>query len=244
MIEGNRVIDIKEKPKEHEIQSNLVNVGVYAFGPDIFAAIRRTNHYGELKLTDTLREFIDDHLLHAVHYDGMWLELSRPWDLLSVNSGILAQTDSVIADPAVVSKGATLGDPVVVGEHSRIQPGARIFRDVVIGDNVTIGANTVITNAIIFEDAVIEPGSVISDCIIGSGTTIGPLNSIEGGRTDVRVDDELYTDVKFGGLVGDNVETAGNVTIEPGTIIGNNVSVESGSTLTGRIPENAHVFRG
>ncbi|WEL30218.1 Glucose-1-phosphate thymidylyltransferase [Haloferax volcanii] len=244
MIEGDRVTDIEEKPEEHEIRSSLVNVGVYAFGPDIFAAIRRTTHHGELKLTDTLREFIVDHPLHAVHYNGMWLELSRPWDLLSVNSGILAQTDSVIADSAVVSRDATLGDPVVVGEHSRIQPGARIFRDVVIGDNVTIGANTVITNTIVFEDAVIEPGSVISDCIIGSGTTIGPLNSVEGGRTDVRVGDKLYTDVKFGGLVGDNVHTAGNVTIEPGTVIGNDVSAESGSTLTGHISEDARVFRG
>jgi len=243
-IENGQVTSIREKPEAHEVISNLVNAGVYVFGPEIFAAIRQTDQYGELKLTDTLRDYVQEHPLDTVTYDGMWLELSRPWDLLTVNSGVLARTDSSVSQSADTSSDATLGNPVVVGEHSRIQPGARIFRDVVIGDNVTIGANAVVTNAIILEDAVVEPGSVISDCIIGSGTTIGPLNSIEGGRTDVRVDSELYTDVKFGGLVGDNVETAGNVTIEPGTIIGNNVSVESGSTLAGRVPENAHVFRG
>ncbi|QOS12737.1 sugar nucleotidyltransferase [Haloferax gibbonsii] len=243
-LENGQVTSIREKPEAHETISNLVNAGVYVFGPEIFAAIRQTDQYGELKLTDTLRDYIEEHPLDAVSYDGLWLELSRPWDLLTVNSGVLARTDSTISKSADISSDATVGDPVVVGDHSRIQPGARIFRDVVIGDNVTIGSNAVITNAIILEDAVIEPGSVISDCIIGSGSTIGPVNSIEGGQTDVRVDDDLYTDVKFGGLVGDNVETAGNVTIEPGTIIGNNVSVESGSTLTGRIPEDAHVFRG
>ncbi|WP_083893984.1 sugar phosphate nucleotidyltransferase [Haloferax mucosum] len=243
-VEVDRVTDIKEKPAEHEIRSNLVNIGVYAFGPDIFAAIRRTDHYGELRLTDTLREFIDDHPIHAVRYDGMWLELSRPWDLLSVNNGILARSDSVVADSAVVSEDATLGDPVVVGEHSRIQPGARVFRDVVIGDNVTVGANAVVTNAVVLEDTVIKPGAVVTDCVIGAGSEIGSLTAIEGGHSDVLLDDELYTDVRFGGLVGDNVEMSANVTVEPGTIVGNDVRVESGSTLAGHVPSGTHVFRG
>ncbi|KTG19440.1 glucose-1-phosphate thymidylyltransferase [Haloferax profundi] len=243
-VENENVDDIQEKPDPHEITSNLVNAGVYAFGADIFAAIRQTDHYGELKLTDTLREYIRDHPLHTVQYDGMWLELSRPWDLLAVNDGVLSGTDSTVASSAAVHDDATLGSPVVVGNHSRIQPGARIFHDVVIGDNVTIGANAVITNAVILEDTVIKPGAVISDCIIGSGSEIGTLTSVEGGRADVQVDGELYTDVKFGGLIGDNVTLGGNVTVEPGTIVGNDVHIESGSTLSGRIPGEAHVFRG
>ncbi|AFK19833.1 glucose-1-phosphate thymidylyltransferase [Haloferax mediterranei ATCC 33500] len=243
-VQTGHVTDIKEKPEEHEVQSNLINAGVYAFGPEIFAAIRRTDHYGELRLTDTLREYIQDHPLHAVHYDGLWLELSRLWDLLSVNSGVLAKNNSMVAASASISEDATVGEPVVVGEHSRIQPGARVFRDVVIGDNVTIGANAVVTNAVILEDTVIKPGAVISDCIIGAGSEVGPLTAIEGGHSDVRVDDELYTDVRFGGLIGDNVRMKGNVTVEPGTIVGNNARVESGATLTGQVPGDANVFRG
>ncbi|WP_411967238.1 sugar phosphate nucleotidyltransferase [Haloferax sp. YSSS75] len=243
-VDDETVVDIQEKPEPHEVTSNLVNAGVYAFGPEIFSAIRQTDHYGELRLTDTLREYIQDHTLNAVHYDGMWLELSRPWDLLSVNSGILAHSGSAVADSAIVHEDATLGGPVVVGDHSRIQPGARVFHDTVIGDNVTICANAVVTNSVILEDTVVKPGAVISDCIVGSGSEVGPLNSIEGGRTDVHVDDELYTDVKFGGLIGDNATLGGNVTVEPGTIVGNDVTVESGSTLDSRIPSGAHVFRG
>lgn len=83
------------------------------------------------------------------------------------------------------------------------------------------------------EDTVIKPGAVVTDCIIYAGSEIGPLNSIEEGQTDVRVDDELFTDIKFGGLIGDNVQLNGNVTIEPGTFVGNRATVESGSTLTG-----------
>ncbi|KAB1198202.1 MULTISPECIES: sugar phosphate nucleotidyltransferase [Haloferax] len=243
-VKARRVVDIQEKPEPHEVTSSLVNAGVYAFGPEIFSAIRQTDHYGELKLTDTLREYIQNHALHAVHYDGMWLELSRPWDLLSVNDGVLSGTSSAVADSASISEDATLGTPVVVGDHSHIQPGARLFHDVVIGDNVTIGANAVVTNAVILEDTIVKPGAVITDCIVGAGSEIGPLNSIEGGRTDVRVDDELYTDIKFGGFIGDNVTIGGNVTVEAGTIIGNGVHVESGSTLSGRVPGDAHVFRG
>ncbi|WP_416840390.1 sugar phosphate nucleotidyltransferase [Haloferax sp. DFSO52] len=243
-VKNGEITDIQEKPEPHEVTSNLVNAGAYAFGPGIFSAIRQTEHFGELRLTDTLREHIREHPLHAVRYDGMWLELSRPWDLLTVNDGVLSGTDSIVADSAVIGNDVTLGKPTVVGDHSRIQPGARIFHDVVIGDNVTICANAVVTNSIILEDTVIKPGTVISDCIVGAGSEIGPLNSIEGGRTDVRVDSELYTDVKFGGLIGDNTTLGGNVTIEPGTIVGNDVHVESGSKLSGRIPDNANIFRG
>ncbi|REA02043.1 glucose-1-phosphate thymidylyltransferase [Haloferax sp. Atlit-6N] len=236
--------NIREKPAPHEVTSNLINTGVYVFGPDIFAAIRQTEHHAELKLTDTLRNYIDEHPLHAVHYDGLWLELSRPWDLLAVNNGILATQGSTVADSAVIHDDATIGDPVVIGDHSRIQPGARIFHDVVIGDNVTIGANTILTNSVILEDTVIKPGTVLTDCIIGSGTELGPLNSIEGGSSDVRVDDQIYPNVKFGGLIGDNVRTGGHVTVEPGSIISNGVTVESGATLTDRISEDVHVVRG
>ncbi|KAB1193267.1 NTP transferase domain-containing protein [Haloferax sp. MBLA0076] len=243
-LDGEEITDIQEKPEPHEVTSSLVNAGVYVFGPDIFAAIRQTDHYGELRLTDTLREYIQSQPLHAVRYDGMWLEISRPWDLLSVNSAMLARNGSTIASSAVVSEDATLGEPTVVGDHTRIQPGARVFHDVVIGDNVTIGANTVLTNTIILEDTVVKPGTVVADCVIGSGSQIGPLNSIEGGLTDVRVDDELYTEIKFGGLIGDNVTMKGNVTVEPGALIGNGVRVESGSALDGRIPNDTHVYRG
>nr|WP_082229604.1 bifunctional sugar-1-phosphate nucleotidylyltransferase/acetyltransferase [Haloferax larsenii] len=243
-IEDGHITAIEEKPDPHEVTSNLVNAGVYAFGPEIFAAIRQTDHYGELQLTDTLNQYIKNHPLHAVHYDGMWLELSRPWDLLSVNSGILARDDSTVSASAHVDDDATLGDPVVVGDHSRIQPGARVLRNTVVGENVTIGANAVITNSVILEDAVVGPGTVVSDSIIGAGSEIGPLNALEGGTSNIEVNGELHTDVRFGGLVGDGVTTGSNVTITPGTIVGNRATIESGSTLSERVPGDAHVFRG
>ena len=235
---------ITEKPEPHEVDSRLVNAGVYAFGPEIFAAIRQTDTHGERKLTDTLAEYCTTHPVHTIRYDGLWVELSRPWDLLSATSEVLAQQSAETADSATVSPAATVGSPVVIGDHARVHPGARLVRDVVIGDNVTIGANAVLTNTIVLADAVIEPGAVLTDCIVGAGATIGPLTVAEGGAADVRVDDTLHPDVTFGGVIGDNARIGGHVTITPGTIVGNRVDADAGTTLRGTLAADTHVSNG
>jgi Nucleoside-diphosphate-sugar pyrophosphorylase involved in lipopolysaccharide biosynthesis/translation initiation factor 2B, gamma/epsilon subunits (eIF-2Bgamma/eIF-2Bepsilon) len=191
-VDGDQLTDIIEKPAPHESNSRLVNAGVYALSPDIFAAIRQTETHGELKLTDTLEQYLAAHPVQTVRYDGLWVELSHPWDLLTASSEVLADQSPTTAASTSISNAATVGSPVAIGAHSRVQPGARLLRDVVVGDNVSIGANSVLSNSIVFEDAVIKPGTVLTDCIVGAGATIGPLTTAEGGTTDVRVDTTIH----------------------------------------------------
>ena len=54
----------------------------------------------------------------------------------------------------------------------------------------------------------------------------------------------FYEDVVFGGVVGDNARLGGNVTVAPGTVIGNGARVEDGAAISGRVPPGAEVRRG
>lgn len=51
------IVDLIEKPRREEAESNLAIAGRYVFAPDLFEAIKRTgyDHRGEIQLTDAIR---------------------------------------------------------------------------------------------------------------------------------------------------------------------------------------------
>jgi glucose-1-phosphate thymidylyltransferase len=219
-----------------------VNVGVYAFGPDIFAAIRQTETFGELGLTDVLANYLSDHPVRAVRYTGTWYELSNPWDLLEVNAGHLSTEGQHIANSAVVDEDATIGSPTVIGPQSLIQPGGRVLQNSVLGANVSVGSNSVVRNSVVLKDVTIGPNAVVSDSIIGAGVSIGQSTSLLGGRSDIVLNDTVHKDVRFGALVGDRTQLGGSVTVTAGTIVGNSAVVRPGATVQENVPDDATVL--
>ena len=244
-LDGETVVDLEEKPLPQLTRSDYINTGVYAFDPDIFAAIRGTeNEPGEQALTDTLSQYIEDRRLRAVKYRGMWLDVSEPWDLLEVNDSLIADEAPAGTDPASVDDSAVVAEAAIVGEGVTVHPQAAVLRGVTLGDNVSIGPGVLLENAVILSDVTLKNGAVVTDCIVGANTTIGPNTTVEGGETDVVLDDTVYRDVTFGGMLGDNVDVGGNVTVRPGTIVGNDATVGSAALVSGRIDDNTHVERG
>ncbi|WP_227354281.1 sugar phosphate nucleotidyltransferase [Haladaptatus salinisoli] len=247
-LDGQTVTDIIEKPIPGTTSSKQINAGVYAFGPEIFSAIRRTESHGEQALTTTLRTQSDVRPLRAVPYDGFWGDISYPWDLLWLNNYVLdrqrSTSESDLPRSVRVASNAVVHDDVVLDENVTVHPGAAVLRGTSVGENVSVGSNAVIEDAVIFPDATIGPGAVVRDCIVGANAAVGPNATVEGGSTDVTLADEVHRDVTFGGLVGDNARLGGNVTVRPGTIVGEGVTVDSGAIVGGRLEDGAFVQRG
>jgi len=243
-LDGQDVVGIEEHPIPALAKSDLINAGVYAFTPDIFAAIRRTNSHGEQALTDTLAELMDSRRIRAVHYRGMWLDVSEPWDLLDVNDSLIAYQGPPDDEPATVDDSAIVAEAAILGDGVVVHPQAAVLRGVTLGDNVSVGPGVILENAVILSDVTLKAGAVVTDCIVGANTVIGPNTTVEGGTTDVVLDDAIYRDVTFGGLLGDNVDVGGNVTVEPGTVVGNDATIDSAAVISGRIDDDSHVMRG
>lgn len=247
-LDGQTVTNIVEKPSPGSMMSEQINAGVYAFGPDIFSAIRQTDGHDEQALTTTLQTRSEIHPVRAIRYDGFWGDVSYPWDLLWLNSYILDQhrstRESESHQSANIAVSAIVHDDVVLERGATIQPGAAVLRGTAIGKNATVGVNAVIEDAVIFPDATIGAGAVVRDCIVGANATIGPNTTIEGGSADLILDDNIHHDVNFGGIVGDNAYLGGNVVVTPGTIIGESVTADSGTVVNGQIEDNALVQRG
>jgi glucose-1-phosphate thymidylyltransferase len=243
-LDGDEVTRIVEKPPRHATPTELINAGVYAFGPDIFDEIRETDSSGELAITDALDRLASEHRLEAVRYRGLWLDVSHFWDLLTVNSRVLDRMVDERLDQGRVDETAVVGESVSLGADARIRPHATVLRGTAIGDNVEIGPSAVVSNSVVLSDARIGAGAVLHDCIVGENATVGPNTTVEGGESDVVIEGTYHEDVKFGGLVGDNAKVGGNVTVAPGSVLGNQSRVGGGTALSGRIPSNTEVRRG
>ena len=241
-FDGQVISNIVEQPQSESASSSPINAGVYGLGPDVFAAIRRTEPSPEQALTTTLSQEDGLQPIHPVSYDGLWGDISYPWDLAQLNGYLLDR--KAASAPSTANQNATVMERTALAESVTLGPGVRVLPRTAVGENVEIGANAVLDNVVVFPDATVGPGVVMRDCVVGAGAEIGPNTVIGGGKATVVMDDEVHQDVPFGGLVGDRAKLGGNVTVQPGTIIGELASVESGTVINEDLADTIKVIRG
>ena len=241
-LDGQSIASIEEKPPVHAVRTDYINAGVYGLGETVFDDLRAADTEGELAITSVLRDYRD--ALRAIRFDGLWLDVSYHWDVLPVNSRMLDRGAPERDETAAVHDAATVVGSTALGSDVRVRPGATVLPGTALGDNVEVGSNAVVSNSVVFPDATIGDGAVVRDCVVGENASIGPNVTIEGGEADVVVDGAVHSDVRLGGVVGDNTRLGGGTTISPGTVIGNHARVESGTTLDGWIETDAVVRRG
>lgn len=240
--DGGHLLDIEEKPAV-EPPSDVINAGVYRFDRSIFDAIARTDPDadGEISLTEAITNLATDRHVDVVPYRGTWTDVSQLWDLLSVNDTMLDTHDDVAGR---VHEDATVTDRARLSESTRVGPNATVRRGTSLGPNVSVGANAVVSNAVVLRDTTIADGAVLRDCIVGENVTVGPNSTVVGGDATVVIDETVHSDVRFGGVIGDHTRVGGNVVLEPGTIVGDAVTVHDGTVLDGRVDSTATVRRG
>jgi len=86
--DGNRIVDIIEKPTREKAISDLGSMGMYIFEREIFDAIKRTEpgYNGEYQLTDSVRLFAAEgkRVLFKL-IDGVHIDVGTPKDLMRAN---------------------------------------------------------------------------------------------------------------------------------------------------------------
>ncbi|ESS10840.1 MAG: nucleoside-diphosphate-sugar pyrophosphorylase, partial [uncultured archaeon A07HR60] len=234
---------IDEKP-EGSVETNLINAGVYGFSVGIFDAIRQTQTTGELEITATLNELASESGMTAVQYDGQWLDVSNLWDLISVNAGLVSDTNEPGQAGPSPGNSAVTADDVVLADNVQAGPNVTIGGSTAVGGNVTIKANAVVENAVIFPDVVVGAGAVVQDAVIGGNARLGANVTIERGHSDIVVGDTFHSDVQLGAVVGDNAQIGGGATLTDGAVVGDDVQADAGVVIEGRVESDAVVRRG
>ena len=253
--ENNKVIRIIEKPKSPP--TNLANAGIYLFRESIFDFIDRTQKSvrKELEITDSIQMLIDSGA--TVGYsplEGRWIDIGYPWDLLKANESLLkdlkgrcegtVEPNATIKGEVVIGKGTLIRNgsyiegPVVIGENCDIGPNCFVRPSTAIGNHARVGNAVEIKNSIIMQDTHVGHLSYVGDSIIGSRCNFGAGTKVANLRHDgknikVMMKGRILDSGrrKLGVIMGDDVHTGINTSINIGVIMEKGRSTHPGEVV-------------
>ncbi|MGH2683602.1 MAG: glucose-1-phosphate thymidylyltransferase [Actinomycetota bacterium] len=187
VLEGDRVVRLVEKPKQH--LSDLALVGVYLFDASVHEAVAsvKPSWRGELEITDSIQYLIDKgRAVRAEMVTDWWKDTGKLEDLLEANRMMLSVLESRV-DGDVDESSRIIGQVIV-------ERGAKVSRSVVRGPAI-IGEDSFVEDSVIGPDASIYfgcriEGSQIEDSIVMERCKIedvrGMAQSLLGKDVEVR----------------------------------------------------------
>lgn len=251
--QGNISAIVEQKDASPEqLTINEVNTGIIsvhaAFLRDCLPKLSNQNAQGEYYLTDIIA------MAKAAGLDVVALETRHLYEVQGVNNrqqqAELERLFQQHQAQKLMEQGLTLLDPARFDCRGDLQIGADCIVDincvfegrVVLGNNVRIGPNCLIKDAVIGDDVEIEANSVIDDAKIGPECHIGPFARVRPGSQFAK-----------GAKVGNFVETKKAVVGEGSKInhlsyvgdaeLGANVNVGAGTITCNYDGVNKHKTR-
>ncbi len=244
---------VEEKDATDEIRTiREINSGVMVVDGNRLKSwlhkIDNNNAHGEYYLTDlielavqegeTVNSYIveDSKQIEGINNKLQLAELEREYQRIQADK--------------LMTKGATLRDPARFDLRGQVKTGQDVVIDInviiegdcSIGNNVNIGANTVIKNSIIGDNVTILENCIIEQSIIGNACNIGPFARL-------RPDSELEENAKVGNFVelkkahiakGSKVN---HLSYIGDTLMGENVNIGAGTITCNYDGANKHVTK-
>jgi len=260
-----KVLEIAEKPEKP--RGNNANAGVYVFTRDIFDAISKTqkSKRNEYEITKSLSYLIEAGKVYACVSSEPWIDIGRPWDLLEANEILMKGMDKGLVEGelepyvtlkgavhigrgTVVRNGAYIIGPVIIGENCEIGPNCLIRPYTSIGNKCKVGNAVEIKNSIIMDESHVPHLNYVGDSIIGSRCNLGAGTKV----ANLRLDNKNVKTVlkgesvdsgrrKLGVIMGDDVKTGINASIDPGTVICEESFIGPGAIAKGFIAPRSRV---
>ncbi len=255
VVRNGVLVDIREKEP-----GSMINGGVYHLRDEIFEYLEdlKLSPRGEYEITDVLPRLG----LRAVSVRGdQWLDIGRPWDLLSAARLLLNRMPEhregsiepratlkgkvIVAGNAEVRNGAYIVGPAYIGPGAEVGPNAYIRPYSVIQENARVGNAVEIKSSILMDGAHVSHLSYVGDSVLGRSVNFG-AGTI---TANLRFDDKPVSGVrrKMGAFVGDSVKTGVHASFMPGVRIGTGAWIFPGAVVYDDVPSGAKVsgiYRG
>lgn len=263
-IEGEKITGIVEK--SGEIKRGLINGGIYLFKPEIFKAIERTpiSPRGEYEITHSIDLVMEEQTVTAYIPDEKWVDIGSPWDLLNAHEIYMGRIEQdiqgdvednvhfhgnvIIKKGARIKSGTYMEGNVIIEEGAVIGPNAYIRGNTYIGRGSKVGASSEVKNSIVMENSHIPHHNYVGDSIIGSGCNLGSGTKVANLRLDdapvaVTLKGKKVSSGrrKLGVIIGDDVKTGINSTLDVGTIIYSGTRIGPGAHVSGSIGKNSRI---
>ncbi len=264
-VDGDRVLEISEKPEDVGASSGLVVKGVYFLNHDFINTLSsvKKEHYSFEKALD---EHARSGKVKVALTSKEVVSLKYSWDLLGVKNYLFKKIkrhiskkanispsaqiigEVVVSDGAEIAENAVIKGPVYIGHNVYVGTNALVRNETDIEDNAKIGAFMEIRGSLIFENSSTHSG-FIGNSIIGKNSKLGALF----GSANVRFDRQnilaTFDDKKidtglrsFGVVVGSNTGLGERVSTMPGVIIGNNTNIGPSTTVMKNVDSDVSYY--
>jgi mannose-1-phosphate guanylyltransferase len=185
-----RVLSFLEKPRPEEIDTNLINAGLYVLEPDVLELIPPDRPVSIER--EVFPQLVEEQAVCGVALPGYWLDVGTPEAYLQAHRDVLERNFvtelgdrlgshyTLVAEGADVSPDARLVPPVYVGEGARIAAGARVGSLAVIGAKAVIGEGASIESSVVGAGARVGAHTHISGSIVGEQAELGAGCEVRG----------------------------------------------------------------
>lgn len=177
-----------DQPGPNQLDTNLVSAGAYVLEREVLSLLEPGTVASIER--DVFPQLVGDGL-YGCPLQGYWLDIGTPERYLQATFDILERTvrtavgeqleDSFMAVADDVTGDGRVVPPALVDDGCRIEAGARIGALAVVGRDVTVGAETIVEQAVVLQGADIGAHCHLRHCIVGAGARIGQATRIEGG---------------------------------------------------------------
>jgi mannose-1-phosphate guanylyltransferase/phosphomannomutase len=223
--EEGRIERFLEKPSWGQVFSDTINTGIYVLEPEVLKHVPTDRPYDFSKeLFPYLLEM--GRPLYGYVMDGYWQDIGNLDQYRQANFDALDESVKLnvpgirIRGNVWLGEGVEIADldqvegPALIGNYSRIAPGA------------SVGAYSVLSNTVTLRERTRTTRSVID-----SSTHIGRSSLIEGAIVGRSCDIRAHVRIHEGVAIGDEVTIGAETVIMPGVRIYPYKEVESGSQI-------------
>ena len=208
-----------------------------------------------------ISELLDlSHTIAAPLFEGK----DYPWEVLGgIKDFILALGPALpeeeydhpaegvwIAKDATVFPSAYIGAPCIIDHGAEVRHCAFIRGSAIVGKGCVVGNSVELKNAVLFDSVQVPHYNYVGDSVLGYKSHMGAgsiTSNVKSDKTLVVVKNGtefLETGLKkFGAILGDHVEVGCNSVLNPGTVLGREVSVYPTSSVRGVVPAGC-IFKG
>jgi mannose-1-phosphate guanylyltransferase len=178
-----RVSTFLEKPRPEEIDTDLINAGLYVLEPDVLELVPPDRHVSIER--DVFPRLAEEGSVYGLALDGYWLDVGTPESYLQAHRDVLERSfateigdalgsDFTLVDPAArVEPGARLVPPVYVGPDAVVESDARAGSLAVIGAGARVGAGAVVENSVLGAGSIVGADAVLIGSVVGDDAEIG-----------------------------------------------------------------------
>jgi mannose-1-phosphate guanylyltransferase len=177
-----RVHGFLEKPRPDEIDTDLINAGVYVLEPSVLALVESGTMVSIER--DVFPRLAERGSLYGLALPGYWLDVGTPESYLQAHRDVLERNVpsevgdalgrdyTIVHGSARVSAEARLIPPVYVGPDAVVEAGARIGSLAVIGAGAEVGESAVVEQAVVQPGARLGRRATVLGSIVGQGAEL------------------------------------------------------------------------